>query len=471
MGIFGKMAISHRGLRYKMFIAFSLMSVIPLLACVYVISSYIFPQLDTLVHVSVVLVVAVVIAILGLFLARGLINPVIDMAIEAKIIASGEYDRSLVISSDDEVGNLALSINAMTREIRSNIDELKGYGQRMRDINIDIHKKVLTLSSLLQIGDLIAAGGSDLDQLLEMAVGKASMIFDTGYGVLYMPKEEGGDFTARIAYSLEDEKLNEMVIKKDGSSVIEKALESRAMIVLDKAMKVTDDIASLKSAYGVKNALIMALYSGRQNLGLLLIGNRLEDFRFKTDDIELIKVFAKQITIAIETDILSKKSEILAIKDELTDLYNKNFILVRLEEEIKRAIFYQRPCSFIVFNIDDFRKFREAHGELAAEETLRRLAKLIRDNMIPVGKAARIGADEFAILLPEKNKKQAAYIAEEIRKKVELTNLLREGSARLTVSGGVSENPLDGATADELFKKAVEAVKQAKSEGKNRVAA
>jgi len=336
---------------------------------------------------------------------------------------------------------------------------------------MDIHKKVLTLSSLLQIGDLIAAGGSKLDPLLEMALGKASMIFDTGYGVLYLQKEENADFTARIAYNLETEKLTDMVIKKDGPGAIERAVQSRSMIVMDKALKVTGEIAALQSDYGLKNALIMPIYSGKQNLGLLLIGNRLEDFRFKNDDIELMKVFAKQMTIAIETDILSKKTETLAIKDELTDLYNKSFILVRLEEEIKRAIFYQRPCSFVIFNIDGFREFRDKHGELAAEETLRRLAKLIRDNMIPVGKAARVEADEFAILLPEKNKKQAAYIAEEIRKKVESTNLLKEGSARLTVSGGVSENPLDGATADELFKKATEALKQAKSEGKNRVVA
>ena len=74
------------------------------------------------------------------------------------------------------------------------------------------------------------------------------------------------------------------------------------------------------------------------------------------------------------------------------------------------------------------------------------------------------------MLLPEKNKKEAAHIAEELRKKIETTNLLRQGQASLTVSCGVGENPIDGATADELFKKATAAVKEAKSLGKNRVA-
>ncbi|MEI6863360.1 MAG: GGDEF domain-containing protein, partial [Candidatus Omnitrophota bacterium] len=158
------------------------------------------------------------------------------------------------------------------------------------------------------------------------------------------------------------------------------------------------------------------------------------------------------------------------IKDDLTDLYNKTFIMNRLEEEIRRAIFYQRPCSFIAFNIDNFRKFRDTYGELAAEEALKRVAKIIRDNLTPVGKAARIGGDDFAMLLPEKNKKEAVYIAEELRKKIETANLLRQGTASLTVCCGVGENPIDGSTAEEIYKKAVAAVKEAKSLGKNRVA-
>ena len=142
---------------------------------------------------------------------------------------------------------------------------------------------------------------------------------------------------------------------------------------------------------------------------------------------------------------------------------------MRLEEEIKRAIFYQRPCSLIMINIDNFKEFRDSNGELAAEEAIRKMAKLIKDNATPISKVARVGGDEFAILLPEKNKKEAAGLAEDMRKKLGSTNLLRDGKATLTVSCGVSENPIDGATSGELYKKASDAVKQAKASGKNKV--
>jgi len=462
MNFFNKLTVVNKGLRYKLMLAFCLMSIIPLLACVYVINAYLFPQLDNPLTVSIVILVAIIVSLLGFFLAKGLIEPVIDMAIEAKLISSGDYSRNITAPFEDEVGNLADSINFMTQKIRSNMDEIKGYGRKMGEVNQEIQKKVLALSSLLQIGDIIATGSSQIDALLEIAVEKASTVFENGFGILYMPKEEGGDFVAKTSSGIEKENLSGLVIKKDGPGILEKAVANRSVVILDKSVKPSKDLANFKNVSNVTNAVVIPLYSSRRNLGLLIVGNRLADFKYKDEDTDMIRVFAKQISIAIESDILSKKTSELSITDDLTNLYNKRFILNRLEEEIKRAIFYQRPCSFIVFSLDQFDLFRQSHGELAAEEALRRIARAIRENMIPIGKAARISGFEFAILLPEKNKKEASYVAEEMKKIIEATNLIRDGLATAKVTVGVSENPIDGATSDELFKKAEEAIRQVK---------
>lgn len=469
MAIFRAMAMANKGLRYKLMLAFSLMTIIPLLACVYIISTYLFPKLDNVTDISMVILVSVIVALLGLLLARKIVDPVIDMAIEAKIIASGDYDRKISTEGDDELGNLGHSINSMTQKIKSNLDELKNYGQKVREVNVEIHKKVLALSSLLQIGDIIAAGSVQIDGLLEIAVEKVCSIFENGYAVLYAPKDVNGDLTVKTSCNLTTEKLADIVLRPGGRSFLEKVLEERSILAVDKNTKMPEDMRNFMTLYNINNAVIVPVCSGRIILGLLIVGSKIEEIKYKTDDIDLVKVFSKQITIAIESDILSKKTKELAIKDDLTDLYNKNFIVTRMEEEIKRAIFYQRPCSFIIFAIDDFKKFRDAKGDLIAEEALRGIAKLLRDNTSPIGKTARIGWDEFAMLLPEKNKKEAVDIAEDVRKKVEVTNFLKDGSARLTVSVGVSENPLDGATGDELLKKAKDAAKQAGMTGKNKV--
>ena len=467
--IFKKLGIVNRGLRYKLIIAFSLMSVIPILACFYLVSVYIFPMIDSIAGISVVIVLALLIALLGLFLARKIVDPVVDMAIEAKIIASGEYDRKVSVGSDDEVGHLGTAINMMTHRIKTNLDELKSYGQRMRDINVEVHKKVLALSSLLQIGNIISVGNQQLDTLLALAVEKAAMVFDGGFGLLFLSKDGYGDFVPRITYNATNSKLEKLVIKREGSDLINKILQEHSMIVIDKAARPAKDVVVFMQANELRNVMILPIFSGKLNLGFLMIGTNLENTVYSNEDIDMIKIFSKQITIAIENEMLSKKTEELAIKDELTDLYNKNFITARLEEEIRRAIFYQRPCSFILFNVDNFKSFREARGELAAEEAIKKMAKVMKENSTPVGKVARMAGDEFAMLLPEKNKREAIQIAEEVRRKVEATNLLREGKAVLAICGGVSENPIDGASRDELLKVASENLKKAKAAGKNRV--
>ncbi len=469
MGVHDKTVLVNKGLQYKLLIAFSLMSIIPLLACVYLISLYVYPQIDSLLGVSLVIAISILIALLGLFFARKLMDPVINMAIEAKSIADGHYNKNLSVQSDDEIGNIASSINTMTQKIKTNLDELKSYGQKMKEVNSDVQKKVLALSSLLQISDLISSGPAQLDSLLEMTLGKATMLFDASFGIIYVAKDDESDFVSRIEFGLSDDNLMKIIIKRRGRGILEQVIEKRSILTIDSSLKLSEDMREFASEYNIKNILAMPIYSGKKVFGIIMIGSNVDGYKYRNEDIEIVKVFAKQITIAIENDILNKKMDGLAIRDEITGLYNKNFILSRLAEEIKRAIFYQRPCSFIIFGVDGFADFRKVHGDLAADEALKKLARLIKDNIISVAKAARVSGDEFAILLPEKNKKEAFTIAEEIRKKVESANFLKSGNVPFTISGGVSENPIDGTTREELFEKAVNLLKEAQSSGLNRV--
>lgn len=469
MAILKNISIINKGLRYKLAIAFSLTTVIPMLSSLYVVYPLIVPGAPPFPYADLILFLSILISIMGLIVAKNITDAVVNLAMEARKIADGEYERKIAIRSEDEIGNLGQSINTMTQKIKSNLDELRSYGQSMKTINFEIHKKVLALSSLLQIGDIISAGTGQIDSLLSLAVEKAASLFDTGYGVLYLPRDAGGDFIMKTSHNIDKEKLGELVVKKDGSGPLNRALESRSILKIDQDTKVTKEVDEFRRALNLRSLLAMPLYSDKTLLGLFVIGNRLSDFRYSPDDIDLLSVFAKHVTIAIESDILNKKNEELVTRDDLTGLFNERYIVTRLEEEIKRAIFYQRPCSLLIINVDNFKKFRDTRGELAAEEALKRIGKVIKDNTGPVGKAARIGGDEFGMLLPEKNKREATYIAEEIRKKIEATNVVKDAKATLTASIGVSENPIDGATADELIARATDAVKEAKAAGRNRV--
>ena len=122
-------------------------------------------------------------------------------------------------------------------------------------------------------------------------------------------------------------------------------------------------------------------------------------------------------------------------------------------------------------DIDNFKDFYAASGQGKAEALLKEIGAILKSSVMEIDKVGRLCDDKFGIILPEKNKRQAAYVAEEIRKKIEdgLGKLVR-ADKKLTVSIGVSENPIDGSIAEELMEKAERLVRNAKVLGKNRVA-
>lgn len=465
-----QMSLMPKGLRYKTMIAFSLMSLIPLLICVWLATNYIFPNISlflglSLGNISLILLISLFIAMLGLYITRQMIDPIVKMAGDAKIIANGDVSKVIDVKGEDEIGDLGSSLNAMTQKIKDNIDQLRQYGEQTRMINIEINKKVLALSSLLQIGNLISAS-TELSKVLDFIAQKVADVEDDASSLVMLLDEEKKEFRVISSCNVDEDAIQ-------GLSINEGEAAPR-IIVIDKNNyqdKAGSPAGRLFACLGAKNFIMLPVIVAKKQRAILAIGNSKEDYLFKEDEKELLKVFSKQASIAIENDLLIKKARELAVKDELTGLYNQNYIHARLDEEIRRAVIYQRPCGYLLVDIDDFKDFHEQLGEAKTGVLLRALGEILKASVTDVDKVARLTSDTFAIVLPERNKKQSASIAEEIRKKVE-NNLSRiiGTPGKITVSIGVSENPIDGSSAGELAEKAERLMKQAKSLGKNRVA-
>ena len=463
-----KLSLVPAGLRYKLMIVFSLMSIIPLMICVYIATNFVFPYIGMASSLSLVITITIFIAILGFIVAKNMIAPIIDIAIEAKLIAGGDFERSIEIEEEGEAGDLASSLNSMSDTIRKNLSELKSYGEKTREINIEIHKKVMVLSGLLQIGNLISAG-TDLKSVLDILVEKISLLDNENpAGVMLMDNDRENMIPFSVINIDNTEAVKLPISLKRG--LFARLRTEVQDIIIDKNLDKEDEAtASFKQLYAFKNCIIIPIVVRGGLEGVIFLGNSEDDFEYNKDDIELLHVFCKQAAIAVENDVLTKKTEELEIKDELTQLYNAKFIKECLEEEIKRGMIYQRPCAFILLNIDDFKLFCEKYGRMAGESALKRIAKLIKSELSPVDKAGRFGDNEFALVLPERNKKEAKDIADEMREKIAELNVLpsaKDGATFLTVSASLSENPIDGVSGKDLTDKAKSLLKQAKEEGK-----
>lgn len=169
-------------------------------------------------------------------------------------------------------------------------------------------------------------------------------------------------------------------------------------------------------------------------------------------------------TISMNAKELLDKVEKLSLKDKLTGLYNAAYIRERLNEEIQRAIHYQRPCSFIYLTVQNFDALEDTNNEKTVEEALKMVAKVLNNQLREFDRAARIGRGEFAIILPDKNKKKSIEIIEKIGQEIQA--LVLQGRSPLLLCAGISENPIDGVQADGLYMKALDRMKVAKNNKK-----
>ncbi len=463
---FNRISLIPKPLRYKLMIAFTLMSIIPLLICVYFATNFIFPAYKegfNMESVSFVILITLVITILGLNLAKGMVEPIVQMALDAKRIAGGDLEHAIKITGEDEIGDLGKSLNSMTQRIKDNIAELRNYGERTKEINFEINKKVLALSGLLQIGSLISTG-AELKAIMDMLADKISHMEDSNPTIIYVINE---DTNTLEPVSLVNFKNTE-TIKRPlilGRGILGTvAVELKDFIIDRNTAQISHEMEALRQHYEIKNALVMPILLHDKCKGVLLTGNKVDSYVYSKDDLELIRVFVKQAAIALENDALIKKAEELEVVDDLTGLYNEKYINERLEDEIKRSIIYQRPCSFLMLKLGEFEFYCSQRGRMAGEAALKKVAKSIADSLTPVDKAARFADDEFAIVLPERNKKEADAISLEIKKKI--SDLTVDSKAdialqKLNAYVGISENPIDGTTALELVQKARQRVKDA----------
>lgn len=154
--------------------------------------------------------------------------------------------------------------------------------------------------------------------------------------------------------------------------------------------------------------------------------------------------------------------------DFLTGLHNRQTLENALSQEFTRAERYHRKLSVLFLDLDSFKEINDLHGHLAGDRMLQHVGRILTQNKRSVDIAARFGGDEFVMLLPDTDKKEALGLAERIRTEINKEILVVENKeVHLTVSGGIATYPDDALSGKGLFKCADNALYQAKHFGKN----
>jgi diguanylate cyclase (GGDEF)-like protein len=177
--------------------------------------------------------------------------------------------------------------------------------------------------------------------------------------------------------------------------------------------------------------------------------------------VDLIETLGGQIGVAVENARLFQETKNLALHDALTGLGNRRILDVFLEKHYSHSKRTGEPFAIVMADIDHFKKYNDEHGHDEGDRILSSVGRVITESVREMDIAVRFGGEEFIVLAPEADIESARVIAERIRVNIKKI-------AGVTISLGVSQYR-DNLSAEEIIKKADEALYAAKHNGRDRV--
>ncbi|TYT74920.1 GGDEF domain-containing response regulator [Desulfobotulus mexicanus] len=170
------------------------------------------------------------------------------------------------------------------------------------------------------------------------------------------------------------------------------------------------------------------------------------DIIFKPARFEEILLRLKRVLrerkLTQEREVMLAKLQELSITDELTRLFNSRHFYSRLEKEVERFHRYQRPLSLLLLDIDYFKDYNDSHGHLEGDRVLMRMGAIIKNSLRIMDSAYRYGGEEFTVLLPETEVKEALVVAQRIQEGLASEKFFPASMPQpvyITVSIGITE--------------------------------
>jgi len=335
---------------------------------------------------------------------------------------------------------------------------------------------------LVQIG-ITLTSERDLATLLERILTEARHFTRAQAGTLFLREAEQLQFAVV---------QNDLLARELGEEEMRRRLQEQPLHLRELSLAghvaLTGDILNLHDTYMIppdrpyafdsrvdtrlnyrtQSILVVPLQDPTGNiLGVLELINaqdRGQTVPFDSQYESLVRSLASQAAVAIR----NARLEDLSFKDALTDVYNRRYFTIRMEEEFKRHTRFHEPLSLAILDVDHFKDVNDRFGHRAGDEALRDIARLLLKHSRSFSVVTRYGGDEFAIILVNTARPGAVTYAERIRSMVE-QHPFRHGAT--TVSLGVACLPEHGSSAEDLIVAADRALYDAKRLGRNRVSA
>ena len=195
------------------------------------------------------------------------------------------------------------------------------------------------------------------------------------------------------------------------------------------------------------------------------------DARFRELEQRMMNVQRENLDLTVKNRTLSE----VTARDTLTGLYNRWYVIEKIDTEINRSLRHGSPMALLMLDIDHFKRVNDSYGHSAGDVVLQSVGKVLRDSCRVYDVPGRYGGEEFCIVLPETKLGNTTVVAERIRQRLAAT-ALSVGEAELTVTASIGIAGVDDEFPEQqvlspaaLIDRADRALYTAKHRGRNRV--
>lgn len=362
-----------------------------------------------------------------------------------------------------------------------NIELEKEIAERTEELN-DANKRMFTLQHIWEMMN----SSTPLENVLEAIVNSTQG--ELGYMhcvIISKCEDENGEYLQILAQSNDGliERLNNIIgspgiqtrrLAYDNESVFADTMRQRKIIQtksIGQSLKSVlpelspEIVTKIISNQPVKSVIVVPLITQTKEFGWFCVFSAREELA--GTEMDFLGLFAKQIEMAITIADLFQAVRDQAVTDALTGLYNRRYFEESLEKEVQRAKRQQQPFSIIGIDLDFLKKINDTYGHFYGDLAIKTIADVLKANARSVDVPARIGGEEFDVLLPGIASDGAMIAAERIRSAIEKTEI--ETIGHITGSLGVATYFEHTENVDELLELTDQAMYTSKRNGRNRV--
>lgn len=391
-----------------------------------------------------------------LFLYKLTVAPSAFTAICAAAIALMYYYHSIL---KDELNDK----NNVCKKESDILSQLLRQNERLNHDNEELEH---SLDEIVTIYEFMKNLGSTLD--LEEAL---RVLQQTFFSLTRFKSAElvlFSDNTMSDAYDLSDPagpiKINPNKLHSFKKNAIEQIVKTPEIVTYDK----NDPGMNLPFPEDTDTFTAIPLTAEKKLVSILIIENMPAEY------LDKISFLTMQFALEVNKTTLFKKVRELSVIDSLTSLYLRRHFTILLDNELHRCAKQNHSISFLMIDVDFFKRYNDEYGHLVGDFILKTIADILRQKSREIDLLCRYGGDEFALALPKTSAEEANLVAERLRRAInEFLFRVQNDKFQISVSIGISvctpklaRKP--NVTA-ELIETADLAMYQAKSRGKNRI--